>query len=749
MADEVGGAGGEILLATKLHVPARQRLIDRPGLAARLGDPGALPALTLVDAPAGWGKTTLLAQWHAASAQQTATAWLAIDRGDNDPSLFWTYAVASLQTVAPGVGQRCRHLLRAPDVNIDEIVLPLLLNELDSRSDVLVAVWDDFHLITSADIHAQVDLLLKRIPPSLRIVVATRADPPLSLGTLRARGQLQELRMPDLRFSASEATSLLNGVHDLALSVEDVTGLLERTEGWAAGLHLAALSLRDHPDVHRFVRDFTGDDRHIVDFLGAEVLAGMREPMRQFLLRTSVLDRLCAPLCEAVTGNSDAGALLDEAERANLFLLPLDTTRRWYRFHHLFGKLLGNALDRADPALFPVLHHRAAAWYRDEGLVAESVRHSLAAGDVAEASQLIGSSWSDVLNQGRMETVDGWLRALPGSIVEADPRLCLARAGVALTLGRRDEVDSWVDAAERRLSPGVADNSARAEAAILRAVHRYMLGDFASAAEAGLTAVGLELEHGSPWAAMAFAALGRARFWQGRNADAVAALSAAIGRAQPPRNNLSVIAALGYVALLRLVEEDVEAAESLAERALRMAEEPGLTEHWVTLVAHVARGRALLARGKLVDAETDIERAVELARRGAGSVETALCLHALADLRTRQRAEREAANALRDLGKSLFATPDANGVEIVLAQLGDQVGGVLGVGSPAGPVEALSERELSILRLLPGDLTRREIGRMLHISENTVKTHMAAIYRKLLASDRRDAVERSSAAGLL
>lgn len=750
----VQSTGAEYLLATKIHAPQyRPNLLHRPELIKRLSTT-PLPRLTLVDAPAGWGKTTLLAEWHATAEPDKQFAWLALDRADNDPVRFWTYVITALQTAKPDVGAKSLEMLRVAGVDPTEVALPALINELNDFTGVIVLVLDDLHLISNKDVHYQLGFLLDHAPLSLRLVIATRADPPLALARLRVAGELREIRARDLRFNADEATALLNELHALGLDRADVQRLWDRTEGWAAGLYLAALSLRGHPDVHRFVAEFAGDDRHIVDYLGSEVLGGQPDDVRSFLLETSILDRLCGPLCDAVTERTGSATLLEEIERSNLFLVPLDNTREWYRYHHLFATLLHHELAHDDPQRVALLHRRASAWHRRNGLIPDAIRHALAAGDISEATELIARYWSDVLNQGRLETVDGWLSELPEDVIQGDPRLCLARAGTSMTVGRRHEVDAWLDAAEAAGAdqPGTAAGASVAtEAAIYRAVHRYMIGDFSAAVAAARRAVGgFQPDDTSPWRAMAFAALGRALYWHGDSRGAASALQEAARHAQPPRNNLSVIGALGYLAVIHLEAGEDRQAETTAGTAIRMGDDQGLAEHWVTMIAHIASGRARLEHGDLAGAEALLERAVELARRGAGIVETAFSLAALAALRRRQGHGTDAAALLGQVRAAVERTPDPDSLARVLSRV-DRHGKP--TASPAAethaPVEELSDRELSVLRLLGGSLTRREIGEALHVSPNTVKTHIQAIYRKLLVSSRGDAVARAREAGLL
>ena len=377
------------LLETKLHIPRwRRSLVARPRLSERLSH-GAESALTLVSAPAGFGKTTLLAEWLAAApAAGRSVAWLSLDQRDNDPALFWTYLVAALNTGVPGVGSGSLSVLQPPQPP-NEAGLVALLNDLDAISNDVVLVLDDYHVIDARDVQDGMAFLLEHLPPQIHLVIACRADPALSLARLRGRGELVEIRAADLRFTPDEATAYLNGAMGLALTAHDIDTLEGRTEGWIAALQLAALSMQGRADAAGFIGGFAGDDRYIIDYLVEEVLQRQSTPVRQFLLQTCILSRLSGPLCDAVTGRVGGRAELAALERANLFLVPLDDRRNWYRYHHLFAEVLQAHLRDERPDDVPGLHLRASAWFAESGEPTEAIRHALAAGDFDRAANLI------------------------------------------------------------------------------------------------------------------------------------------------------------------------------------------------------------------------------------------------------------------------------------------------------------------------------------------------------------------------
>src|SRR6516164_6175048 len=368
----------EVVIATKLFRPnPRHQTVERTRLHDLLRQGCTLP-LTLVVAPAGWGKSTLVADWLR--HDQVAAGWVSIDGGDDDPKRFWRYLLLAAAQAAPGAGGAALRRLDAAGSDVLRDVLPTFVNEMTSSDAPLVLVLDDYHLVTSAQVHESVSTLLDRCPPQLHLVLITRADPPLPLSRMRVRGELAELRAEDLRFSPGEAAEFFTGRLGSQLPERDVLRLLARTEGWAAGLQLAALRLRDRADPSAFIDRFTGADWHIVNYLGEEVLTSQTPLVREFLLVTSVLNRMCAPLCDALTGRSDGAELISEIHRANLFLIPLDDERRWFRYHHLFGGLLRHELTRTAPQQPSVLHKRAAQWYVSHGDPAEGIGHAIASG---------------------------------------------------------------------------------------------------------------------------------------------------------------------------------------------------------------------------------------------------------------------------------------------------------------------------------------------------------------------------------
>jgi LuxR family maltose regulon positive regulatory protein len=435
------------LLETKLHVPRwRRGLVARPRLGERLSR-GAQSTLTLVSAPAGFGKTTLLAEWLAdAAVDGRSAAWLSLDQRDNDPALFWTYLVAALNTAAP---RPLSHL--QPPQPPGEAGLVALLNDLDAIPHDVVLVLDDYHVIDARDVQDGMAFLVEHLPPQIHLVIGSRADPALPLARLRGRGELVEVRAADLRFTPDEAAAYLNQVMGLALTAADVAALEGRTEGWIAALQLAALSLQGREDTAAFIDGFAGDDRYIVDFLAEEVLQRQPEDVQRFLLQTSILDRLSGPLCDAVTGQDDSQAKLAALERGNLFLVPLDDRRRWYRYHQLFADVLQARLRDEQSGEVPDLHQRASRWFEHHDEPPEAIRHALAAGDFERAADLVELAIPAMLRSRQEAAVLGWLELLPDEVVRVRPVLSVGFAGALLAGGELDGVEARLQDAERWL----------------------------------------------------------------------------------------------------------------------------------------------------------------------------------------------------------------------------------------------------------------------------------------------------------
>jgi len=446
------------LVETKLYLPRlRRSLVARP----RLNEPLSRRSdarLTLISAPAGFGKTTLLTAWLAAPATENrSVAWLSLDENDSQPAVFWTYVITALQTAVPGIGVTVLPLLQSAQPQM-ETVLAAVLNELAAAPNDIDLVLDDYHLVDGPDLRGGMTFLLEHLPHHVHLVISSRADPLLPLARLRARGELVEVRAADLRFTPDEVAGYLNDVIGLDLDPDDIAALDARTEGWIAALQLAALSIQGRADVSSFIAGFAGDDRYLMDYLVEEVLQRQTEQVRTFLLRTCLLDRLSGPLCDAVTGDPAGKATLEALDRANLFVIPLDDSRHWYRYHHLFADMLQAHLSDERPDEVPDLHRRASHWYDQNGQPAPAVRHALAAGDIERAADLVELAIPELRRNRQEATIRGWLDVIPYELVQMRPVLAVGLVG-GLVIGAETEgVEQRLRDAERWLQPATPDH---------------------------------------------------------------------------------------------------------------------------------------------------------------------------------------------------------------------------------------------------------------------------------------------------
>ena len=745
-------ATAEVVIATKLFRPnPRHQTVERPRLHDLLRQGCMLP-LTLVVAPAGWGKSTLVAGWLA--HDRITAGWVSLDSGDDDPKRFWRYLLLAADQAGSPAGAAALRRLDAAGSDVLRDVLPTFVNELTSAEAPLVLVLDDYHLVTSTQVHTSVATLLGHSPPQLHLVLVTRADPTLPLSRLRVREELAELRAEDLKFSADEALEFFNDRLGTPLSERDVLRLLARTEGWAAGLQLAALQLRSRADPSAFIERFTGADWHIVNYLGEEVLTSQPPLVREFLLATSVLNRMCAPLCDVLTGRADGAELISEIHRANLFLIPLDDEHRWFRYHHLFGGLLRHELASTAPDRPSVLHRRAAQWYADHDDAAEAIGHALASGDDSLSTRLVAANWRQPFNAGQLETVRMWVAALPAELVAADASLSAARVWVALDTGRLEEVGDALDAAEASGPPDT-------QLMVLRALHMYKTGDVGGTA-GRLREISLSDD---PFVATVHRLVqGISSMWLGDADRARELLTEAARRAEGDGNRLAYIYAEGCLALLAVDREDLTLAGSLVLDAESAVGQTLSDSHFVAMFPALAGARLGRKRADWAGARRAAAAAVELGRRGAGRVELAAALLTAAavgricpppgpppspgsDAADPEVVPIDPAAMVREARGIVRHCADPG--PLVTTWLAEEQRAEAMRTRQEGLIEPLTDREFAILRLLPAPTTLRELASALFVTPNTLKTHLRAIYRKLGAESREEAVIRAHDRGLI
>lgn len=593
-------AGAIPLLATKLAAPPpRLDLVRRPQLIERLNE-AVRHRLTLISAPAGFGKTTLLAEWRTSPppARKLPTAWLTLDERDDDPLRFWTYVIEALGGISADVGRGAQALLQSPQAPHIETVLTVLVNALATISFDFALVLDDYHLIGAEAIQQGLAFLLDHMPPKMHLILATRADPPVALARLRTCGQLTELRAHDLRFAPDEAAAFLGQAMGLRLTAADVAALETRTEGWIAGLQLAALSMRGRDDVSSFIAAFSGSHRHVLDYLVEEVIARQPEDITSFLLQTCILERLNAPLCDAVTGRGGSQAMLDRLERDNLFLLPLDEARGWYRYHHLFAEALRNCLRQRQPgADVPTLHTRAAEWYERNDSRDEAVHHALATEDFDRAARLLEQEAGEMLLRGQSASLRASIEMLPDAYTRSRPWLSLAIAWALLFAGQIDAVEPRLREVERILGvvasgSGHTESESTSEQATPTSTHRDIRGGVALA-RAALATMYADAPRTIAMCQQALAYL--------------------------PKESLVLRGlAVGYLGTAYWLAGDAEAASNALNEATALSRRAGNVYYAITTTSML--GQLSMAQGDLLSAFAAYHQAIRLADRSYGEI---------------------------------------------------------------------------------------------------------------------------------
>ena len=738
-----GGAGlSAPLLTIKLVPPVLSpRSLPRPEVVERLVD--ADEQVLIITAPAGWGKTSLLGAWLDAEQGRRPAAYLHLEEGDDSGPVFWTYVVAALRRARRELAAGAEEALRSPDVDPMRDVVPSLLNELTEIDEALLVVLDDYHVISREDIHNSVEYLIDHLPPRVQLAIATRADPRMPLGRLRASGNLMEFRAQDLAFSAPETAELLRRRFAVDLDGGSVELLRRRTEGWPAAVHLAGVSLQDSADASEFVSRFAGDDRNVADFLMGEALERVSDQDREFLLRTSVLDQMSGPLCDAVAAVTEGAAILDRLERSGLFVVPLDNTRHWYRYHRLFGDWLGHELRRTEPKSIPELHRKAAAWYAENGSLHAAVDHAIDAGDPPLAARLIDrylQDWSAV----HWSLVWQWFQHLPDDAIRSYPMTAVARFNVALARGDFASSSQWIEAAAEALDALPPDLLPIVETTV--ALHRAY-GELVAGGDADLARItALEIAEQTRARqpiifAQAIGLAGLATFWTTGPYESIPLLlegSRARRRESLRDGGVTALLACAYAEV-----GDWTAAEDAATDALSLPQLDAWVNYPDRMSAHYALGLTLLARGERDDAVVHIHTGLDMARSWVEPIFIAYGCLTLADALTDYAEKR----ALVREARALIDGPQGRGRILELVAAAERK---LALRSPnqktAGTVhvEPLTEREREVLHLLRSDLSLREIAKELYISHNTIKSYTQSIYRKLGVRSRSAALETAS-----
>lgn len=684
------------ILATKLYIPPpRTKIVLRPRLIERLNEGSAAGRkLTLISAPAGFGKTTLVSEWVAGCKRPVA--WLSLDEGDNDPARFLTYLVTALQTIAPNIGAGVLGVLRSPQPPSIESILTTLLNEITVIPEDFILVLDDFHLIDSKLVDRALTFLLEHQPPQMHLVIATRQDPDLPLARLRARGQLTELRVLDLRFTPAEAAEFLNQVMGLNLSAGDIAGLESRTEGWIAGLQLAAISMQGHQDITSFIKSFTGSHHFVMDYLVEEVLKQQSEGVQTFLLRTSVLDRLCGALCDAVVLDPSVSGqdTLEYLEHANLFITPLDNERHWYRYHHLFADLLQQRLHQsAGDEGRNELHKRASQWYEDNGLELEAFHHAVAANDIEHAARLVEGRGMPLHFRGAVGPVLSWLGSLPTSVLDARPALWVMYASALSMIGQLTSVEQKLQAAEAALQNAELDANTRNLIGHIAAIWA-LLAATQNQAETIIAQSRRALEYLHPNNLAVRTAtiwkLGWAYQLQGDRAKASQAYTEAISISQASGNHIVNISATTGLGNIQEANNQLHLAAETYRRVLQLAGDPPLP---VACEAHLGLARIFYEWNDLDAAQQHTQQSAQLARQIQNTDRFVASEVFLARLKL---AREDAVGAMAILAKADQSARQQNFVHRIPEVAAAQVLILLHHGNQAAAAHLAQTHELSI-----------------------------------------------------
>ena len=733
------------LIETKLARPRlRDGIIERPRVLGRL-ERAATSPIVLVSAPAGYGKTVAVESWLRRS--DSAVAWVAVDAGDNDPVRLWRYVITAVMRACDGVGAFALERLTSPSGSVQPAIDDLA-RRLEADGRRVSIVLEDLHEIDDERGLESLGHATHALPHNAQLVLITRADPKLRLARMRSQGVLSELRARELAFTLDEAEQLLVGVEGLALSEPQVALLVARTEGWAAALYLASLCLRDAPDVDEVLRRFDGVHRHLSEYLTAEVLEGLEPDTRAFLLRTSVLPRFSAALCDHVLAATGSAELIAQVQRSNLFLASLDDQAGWFRYHALFRELLLAELEAADPGAATVLHRRAAGWLRERGLTEEAVEHASAAGEFETVAELLDEGHLRLIREGRAETLLRWIGAVPEAVLQRRPGLLAVGSVAASGISRpASEVRRLVAAAERG-----RDAHPEAWTPYYEAIVRVQFAlcsedDVGVARSAAEEAVALAVDAADELTCVAFAVLAQARLHSGDLDGAEEAAELALAQPAAPQRPFGYVSALATLAVVAAGRDRPLAARAHVDRALEATTGFGIEESPSAARAHMADALTARSEGRLDRAERAAERALKV--RASGGVVEAWMLLELAGILIERgrlaRAERSHARA-REL---LSGMHDAGAV----APLADSVSSALEDARSGGLMRPLAEppsaAEMAVLRLLPSPGSWRDVADELFLSVHTVKSHARAIYRKLGVRTREEAVARATALGLI
>ncbi len=758
------------VLLTKLFIPKLPaQAIKRPHIIQNLEERlqrGV--SLTLISAPAGYGKSTLLAEWIATYQHQVA--WISLDNHDNDPQRFWLYCVTAFQTIVSELEkQELMDLVESLKHEDPRDFLTSLVNLIVSWDRQIILVLDDYHMISSKVIHEGVEFLIGHIPNSLHLIIATRTDPPLQLSRLRVRGQLTEIRIVDLRFTINEAGEFLNNRMQLGLNEEDVSALEARTEGWIAGLYLAAMSMQGLDDIHGFVQDFTGSQFLVLEYLVDEVLQQQQETVQRLLLETSILQRMCAPLCDAITGSVESERLLADLYRRNLFIIPLDGEHYWFRYHHLFAEFLKSHLKRSQSCDIPELHRRASVWYQTHGYPEEALFHALAIPDYTYVSRLVVDNWRMVYHTGNLYTAKKWLESLPGNILRKSPPLGVAYCWTLFIRGDHVRIETFLDDIELEFKQMVDQGVLPCghpeyqiimhQVILLRAIVMRHAGNVAAAIktiEDLLPSIeDLRDKLGQRFADMGFTACYSQLGYMYATVNELDLAEEYLGRVSSHARECGNYFALAHATMewvrINVMRKQLARAEDICRRELLYAKQAGIAEYPAFCLIQLALADTLRAKGSWDESENLLAMGLKTAKRNGhefylaqGYLIAARLHHALGKTHLVAEDMFEAAqiaisihnrfldDSLKHTRNEIQGTRQNNG-SILVQQL----------------IEPLSNREIEVLRLICQGKSNQEIANELFVSLNTIKRHTNNIFGKMGVTRRAQAIHEALRFGIL
>lgn len=742
----------EQILATKLHIPLlRPDTVLRQRLIKRL-DASLHGKLTLVSAPAGFGKTTLITEWL--SSKQHSAAWLSLDEADSDLSRFLTYVVSTLQLIAPQVGTSILNLLASPQPPPINTLLTALLNDIATLSHHIVLVLDDYHIVDSTDIDSALEFLIDNLPSQMHLVITTREDPGFPLARLRARGQLTELRAMDLRFTSDEIAELLNSGMGLSISPDDVVALEHRTEGWIAGLQLAAISMQGVSDKSSFIQTFTGSHHFVLDYLIEEVLSQQPQHIHEFLLKTSILDRMCGSLCDGIVEdkNHNATDILESIRQANLFLIPLDNERRWYRYHHLFGDLLRKRLEQASDIDINTLHLRASAWYEKNDFEVRAFHHAVQAGDIERVERLIEGNGTPLYLRGGVTPILKWFGSLPPATLDERPSLLVTYAMASTVSGQQiNHVEDRLQTAEIALQDNLHDARNRhlmGQIATVRGMLAFSRGDIEGMLLQSNLALELLYPDSVSMRLFALWTKGLAHQHRGEHATASKAFAETASTSEATGNTMMALAA--FTGLGQLQEADHQHHQALAsyQRVLSLVGEPPWS---MACEACLGLARIHYMWNDLYQAEHYAQQGLELGRQLENVSTPIECCLVLARVQIAKGDLDGAAFTLAESERLIEQRGFTDKLPLVDTEKSRLQASAQGNSTPASQplIEPLSERELEVLRLIAAGCSNREIGQRLFLALDTIKGHNRRIYGKLGVSRRTEAIARAQELGLL